>query len=130
MRNLKFILPVFLLFFFVGCLSLPKNLTTTYEIENKDNFELLVNKAEQSMKKCFETEDESFTILREDYYNPRYSKIKIIYPTTIGHWPHSYLNVLYLIKKEHKNQIIVKEVELFGLIKNVKKFVSNNMECE
>lgn len=134
MRNLKLIFPVFIVFIFSGCISLPKNLNTTFEAENNNNFESLVDKAEQSMKKCFDKPDGDLlygqtTVIREDYYHPRYSKIKVIYPTTIGHWSHSYLNVLYLIQKEHGNQIILKELNLVG-VRNVKKLVSNNMECK
>ncbi len=87
MKNLRYIIFILFIIFFSGC-SINKTLDVVYETKNKEDYEIFVNKIEENMKKCYENKNGGFLnlakyILREDYFNPRYSKFKIVYPFLI-----------------------------------------------
>lgn len=133
---MKLIKYLVLVVIFTGCSV--NQMAITFKSTTKQDFDSFVTTTEKKLIKCYYREDEEYSLLlpidiiREDYYNPRYSKLKLVYPTikNLKAWPYPYLNVIYIIKKEKESEIIVSEITNSAGLPSIKKFLSNNMECK
>ncbi len=136
---MKFIKYVFIVCFAIiisGCTSL-QNLAVAYESNNSKEFETYVDTLEKRMKQRYENYGKGLFaapsyIVREDYYNPRHTKLKLFYSNNkVPHMLFSYQYVVYIIKNEHDNEIIIRERSLrSNYLEDLKCLILNNMECE
>ncbi|RXJ80336.1 hypothetical protein [Arcobacter sp. F2176] len=127
MRMIKILFfSILVAFILSGCLS--RQLNVSYQDKNNKEFEKYSNKVEQSLKECFEPKDDSIFsakryIVREDYYNPRYVKLKLFYLNV------DYLNIIYIFKEKNGNKIISRDINMI-LFPTFESFLKNGMECE
>lgn len=122
---------------FTGCKIKPVPVQKYNVSFDNTQFEQYVSKVEEKFKMCFEdTESTGWadvrkTILREDFYNPRYSKLKLCFPT-ISQFKCN--DIIYLVKNGNKIDLRfytrgIKDIKLM-FSGDVEDFVKNNMECK
>lgn len=133
MKSIQYsLLGLLILILLSGCSTY--SWIVSYESTNEEQIDEYVKKVEQALHKCYYRAPSEISplipidVIREDYYNPRYSKIKVVYPSD---WSYIYLSVLYVIEQEKTNKIIVTDIkgEPIG-VPNLKKFIEKNMECK
>lgn len=124
---------IFILISLGGCVHAPKY-NVTYKEENKTDFDFYVDNLEKKLRACYERETRNIFkfdayLTREDYYSPRYSKLKLFYkgmPDYIG----GYVNIMYILREKNINKVIVRDIDIEHPVYNkFGAFAKNGMEC-